>query len=227
MQVDEWATTRSLLGPDMRQPGILAISAGARTKGAFVGSIYLAGKIAKGDWRHDVVDGLRESSTDRNALGGDVQFPSALDTSWPGQTYVGPFFAGCDHGCAHGRGTHARAGGCTHGHSRPRTARDCLEQIDRADIIFAWLEEIEDLDCNHSSAYGTLFELGYAKALQKRVVVAAQRAPVGLHDETDYAAVPAAIDDLWFAWTLATDRVVAATPREALALVLDDGSPSR
>ena len=178
--------------------------------------VYLAGKIAKCDWRHAVVKGLRESSTDRNGLGPDGALPEFLETQIAGITYVGPFFAGCDHGCAHGAGTHGRSGGCTWGHSRDRTARDCLTQIRSADAVFAWLDELEPSE--HCTAYGTLVEIGFARALDKRVIVAASRAPLDPARVRIGSRQP--IDDVWFAWTVASDRLVADSPTDALEKVV-------
>lgn len=174
--------------------------------------IYLAGKIAKQDWRHGVTPGLREATTDRNGLGPAGHLPESLDTRFSALTYVGPFFAGCDHGCAHGGDTHGRSGGCTAGHSRARTAQDCLAQIASADVVLAWLDELDPRE--HCTAYGTLVEVGYALALGKRVVVAAARAP---QDPAEAQLVDRhPIDDVWFAWTVATERIIAQSPESAL-----------
>jgi hypothetical protein len=174
--------------------------------------IYLAGKIAKSDWRHNVAAELRDASTERSNLSSVGDLPGQIGTRYDGVTYVGPFFAGCDHGCAHGGDTHARSGGCTEGHSRPRTAADCLAQIDRADVVFAWLDELEPN--GHCTAYGTLVEVGYAVARGKHVVVGASQAPQEPGEAGIVNRHP--IDDVWFAWTVAHQRVIARSPLAAL-----------
>ncbi len=60
--------------------------------------IYLAGKIAKSDWRHHVSAELRDASTDRSYSNSVGDLPDQIGTRYDGVTYVGPFFAGCDHG---------------------------------------------------------------------------------------------------------------------------------
>ncbi|MFF1531374.1 nucleoside 2-deoxyribosyltransferase [Cellulomonas sp. NPDC058312] len=101
---------------------------------------------------------------------------------------------------------------CMNGHSRPRTAADCLAQIDRADVVFAWLDELEPSE--HCTAYGTRVEVGYALARGKHVLVGASRAPQEPGDSGIAARSP--IDDVWFAWTVASQRVIARSPLAAL-----------
>jgi len=175
--------------------------------------IYLAGKIAQNDWRHSIAEVGNYSEGDSEpTTWGPVQ------TAFEGVTYVGPFFVGCDHGCTHGGDAHGRSGGCVTGGDRSRTANDCLSQVASADLVFAWLDELTP-DASHSSAYGTLVEIGYALALRKPVVVAAARAPydpnAGLVMVDRHP-----IDDLWFAWSLATERILAETPGRALERAL-------
>lgn len=70
--------------------------------------IYLAGKVAKGDWRHQFVPELR------NVLDHEVVDASDVTVLWPRfiqgflsqHDYVGPFFASCDHGCSHAPTSH-------------------------------------------------------------------------------------------------------------------------
>ena len=56
--------------------------------------VYLAGKISKNDWRHQLIAGLRNHSWEDGPL------------TQSGFTYVGPFFISCDHGGFHGPNTH-------------------------------------------------------------------------------------------------------------------------
>ena len=80
---------------------------------------------------------------------------------------VGPFFAACDHGCAHGKRIHA-AVSCSGYETniavleeavevrelRERVHEVNLSRIKRADFVFA---HINETDC-----FGTLGEIGYA-----------------------------------------------------------------
>ncbi len=76
-------------------------------------SVYLAGKIARNDWRHRIVeDGnksvhskLRNHSFEENGPYLNFTFSDKLFR------YVGPFFVACDHSCYHGRTTHGVGNG--------------------------------------------------------------------------------------------------------------------
>ncbi len=170
--------------------------------------VYLAGKIAKNDWRHDLFPSLRDAILEsdvadehyRNNQGrksheyiSTVITPGILNClpERDGLLYGGPYFVGCDHGCYHGDSTHGQNQECSHsaamcdecngqGGSVDRSAipDSCLSLIRRSDFVFCWL--------NDPRAYGTVFELGYAYALDK---------PVFLATNTDEAL----IRDTWFA----------------------------
>jgi len=132
---------------------------------------YFAGKIGINDWRHEIVNGLR------NAEWGDEydssyswgELPNSIFTA---HDYVGPYFISDDHGCAHGPCQHGQAldgAACFQIDELPevrrgRVFKKCLHAVHRADIVFAWLDEL--------SAYGTLFELGYAYSLGKELWIA-------------------------------------------------------
>jgi nucleoside 2-deoxyribosyltransferase len=75
--------------------------------------------------------------------------------------------------------------------------QECHDAIKRSDLVFAWIDDL--------CAYGTFAELGYAKALGKRIWIA------GL----------AEFDDLWFIYQLA-DRVSVGVegPERALYTML-------
>lgn len=143
--------------------------------------VYLAGKIAKNDWRHGIVRGLREAATDGcMEYPAGVQFPSELPGAIFGKAdYVGPFFVGCDHGCWHGDGTHGVINANSMHDYGFDTRLDVYDRsfdaIRRCDLFFAWIE------CK--TAYGTLVEIGMAYAMGKHVVVASP-GPID--------------DDLWF-----------------------------
>lgn len=134
--------------------------------------VYLAGKIGKNDYRHSIVPGLRRTWPDLSDQ------PFGTWPSWPVlpkavfgiADYVGPYFVSCDHGCAHGNESHATID-CSrfveHAGDEvgPRSFahEQCLRAITAADVVLAY---IDTLDC-----YGTLFELGYAHALHKIILV--------------------------------------------------------
>jgi len=172
-------------------------------------TIYLAGKITKDCWRHEIVDGLREAN-----YTADDSLPQRWEVIrgciGPGHHYAGPFFTSCDHGCAHGAGTHGLAARpdttgeescgciqvCDFGDRQRRVRSLCLNGIQACDLFFAWIAE---RDC-----YGTIAELGYARALGREIVVAG----------------PRAIDDMWFIYTLADKVIHAPSPSWALAQAL-------
>lgn len=116
--------------------------------------------------------------------------------------YSGPYTVACDHGCGHITGTVAdrkcnewrrqeTAGSATHGAG----GRGCgsypertphrqifsrsLDGIRKADFFFVW---IEDQEC-----FGTLVEIGYARALGKTIILA-------------HAPGIAPTGELWFAF---------------------------
>jgi very-short-patch-repair endonuclease len=139
--------------------------------------IELAGKIAKNDWRHDIVKDLRWLYSDSDYVDSEP-WPIAEDAIGPGVDYVGPYFITCDHGCAHGR-DHAFMGGCsedppihigdtTGGHGcylferREYAAHRCIEAINRCDVMVAVITP---------DAHGTLVEVGYAHALGKEIML--------------------------------------------------------
>lgn len=130
--------------------------------------VYLAGKIGKNDWRHDIFPSLREAEHLDSRWRRDVEIPSF--------TYVGPFFISCDHGCSHGEGQHGRGiepAGCLETmseaktRSRAQVAAECLKWINKAGFVFCWIEDL--------TAFGTLFELGYAHAIGKPIFVGLKR----------------------------------------------------
>ncbi|MFF5971107.1 nucleoside 2-deoxyribosyltransferase [Streptomyces sp. NPDC012769] len=183
-------------------------------------SIYLAGKIGPGDWRHDLI-GYQL----RGAWAVDDEHPSE---PWPVLKrsvlglfdYVGPYFVSDDHGCGHGPSTH----GCGNDGAvrcftyenlpkRNQVRELCLSAIDTADIVFAWLDDL--------TAYGTLVEIGYAKGRGKTVVIAAPETPqtFGWLSGADGAGIEiadSATNDLWFAFSCASSTIAAASPLEAL-----------
>lgn len=106
--------------------------------------VYMAGKIAKNDWRHGLVPDLR----------GHLHEDGPVCCGW--FTYVGPFFVSCDHGCRHRPGSHGVAGaGCDAEYISPASVLHRNQAaLQSADLIFAY---ITAPDC-----HGTNFEIGFA-----------------------------------------------------------------
>lgn len=182
-------------------------------------SIYLAGKIAKSDWRHEVVENLRSDSELERAL---TTWPLQENAIAPGVHYTGPHFISCDHGCAHGENTHGRGDDCSGtGESQQRTVELCLKALQESTAIFAWIDDL--------SAYGTLVEIGYAKALNIPVVIGTPPTQaVVVHSSRD-VSLPRPRSEIWFALTCADVHIEAPTPQAALAAAistLDDWDPA-
>lgn len=125
-------------------------------------NIYLAGKIEKNDWRHEIFRNLRNSQYYR----GNGNFKDKMTVD--GFLYNGPYFLSCDHGCYHGPNNHGRGvvtAGCGEVGDRSRDVLNkCLQWIETSDIVFVWLDSTD--------AYGTISEIGYAKALKKPIFIA-------------------------------------------------------
>lgn len=131
-------------------------------------SVYLAGKIAPYDWRHRFCY--------YRGVPGEPEYIAAgctIDVN-DNLTITGPFFISCDHGCYHGDGKHGVGavnsfhsdewGGCMGNFfTRDDVLNICKGQIDRAEIVFAYI--------NQDDCYGTLAEIGYAHALRKDIVI--------------------------------------------------------
>jgi hypothetical protein len=152
--------------------------------------IYAAGKITKNGWRHKlfpVESGYDYSNSTAYAWPDEIAIPGL-----PGAVYVGPHFLSDDHGCFHGENLHgvaagsAACGGVYPGLSRPDVAKRCLAALEEATHVFVWIDD--------PSAYGTLVEIGYARALGKQV-------HVYVSDKCDQLA------DLWFAGQIASAYV--------------------
>lgn len=148
--------------------------------------IYLAGKIAPGDWRHEVVSGLRRAGTD----GGERPWPTLRAAIQGRFDYVGPFFISCDHGGFHGPNSHgvgAHQETADHdeeccevaGLTATDVVQRCVEAIANADLFYAWLDDV--------TAFGTLAEIGHASGIGTCAIVVAT--PTGYAHE----------DEMWFA----------------------------
>jgi hypothetical protein len=159
-------------------------------------NVYLAGKISKNVWRHQIVIGLR--CVDFEGIERITDYPIWGDGISPGVNYSGPYFVGCDHGCYHGRNSHGvfnLIGECSGQAAPARDHRGVLGsariQIDRSNLVFAW---IEDLTC-----FGTLAEIGYARGRNKFIAIG------GLY-----------FSDLWFVYEMADCLPEEKDPNEAL-----------
>jgi very-short-patch-repair endonuclease len=186
-------------------------------------NIYLAGKIAKHDWRHGVVAGLRSASSE---VANDRAWPNRLPRAIFGaHDYVGPFFIGCDHGCSHGESTHGNRDACGslsldrgEGHTRndlsDTVRRLCFERIRAADMFFAWLGGDDA-----ATAFGTFVEIGYAAAVrEERRASLSRRGPLQIVIASDRD-----LPGMWFATGLSSHGVVVAnTAADALAIALGE-----
>lgn len=166
-------------------------------------NVYLAGKIRKHDWRHQLVRSLGADLDTRDIEEWNQPWPRLPLAS--GHTYMGPFFTGDDHGCAHVSGSHGNTDSCWPNNLPGVQAfvfSECLRAIRQSDLVFAWLDE--------SDAYGTYAELGFARALHKRIVIAL--GPRLVRQEVAAEVLQAARvdhdrDELWFVKSLA-DQVI-------------------
>jgi len=176
-------------------------------------TIYLAGKVSKNDWRHEIVDDLRsfcDAFIDQCYETWPVMQSAILGT----HHFSGPYPLSDDHGCYHGPNTHGVAAGgevaCTGGpvFSRENVARSCLNAINMSDLIVAYI--------THDTAYGTLCEIGYASAIGKPV----------------YLSGPHRFPDYWFAEHLPNvsawqvHEIAESAVKQAISLqVILDPSP--
>ena len=124
---------------------------------------YFAGKISsENNWRKSIIPDLSEVEKDH-------ELPSSYRNKYlknairKRHSYVGPFFSKMEH-CEDVHGYLAAA--CAHnGNTAKEEVLDnSLTQIGRCKVLFAW---IDSTDC-----YGTLAEIGYARALGKQICTA-------------------------------------------------------
>jgi nucleoside 2-deoxyribosyltransferase len=181
---------------------------------------YLAGRISHSDWRRQ----LCEEHFKCEYFGGAdcAEWPKSVPMKTPLNVVCnGPFAAslGDSDGvwnCKHTRGgsKYVRHGGRaavkTYDHEtetggateeKARLAPQaiiklCLDAIQACDVVFAWVDG--------EPGEGTLFELGYAVALKKRVIIA--------YPHVDTVA------NAWFAALACTQQIEAPSPAEAFAV---------
>jgi hypothetical protein len=181
-------------------------------------TFYFAGKIAHTDWRHALVRDLRNSGLFDDS--GDYVYECGVFRCRPilenaigeGLHYSGPHFNACDHGCAHGPHRHGVLGCCMEELIPPRAhvPMAAMFQIKRADILFAWLE---DLTC-----YGSLVEIGIARALEKEIWIGWPPNMAMIRDSKPQSYPSKR--DLWFAESLADCSCVAQTAEHAFRYFL-------
>lgn len=138
--------------------------------------VYLAGKIerAREGWRR----GWQElwSATTAPSTGRHEREVGAIADR--NVVYVGPFTYGCSHGCSHGPTKHGLGESCNgHSQTHPQVFGRSLAGIEHADLVIARPT---------ADAHGTLVEIGYARALNKQIVV-------------DLSLAGDAAAELWFA----------------------------
>lgn len=203
--------------------------------------IYLAGKIGKYDWRHRIVTGLSDIDPTETEEGrnNDLSY-TVLPSAWPvtaraifgTHDYTGPYFvpSGPNHNIYHGRDTHGSGLGNDAGYqpgvwapdelaeaeathysypddaaSRKHLIKLCLSAIIASDVVFAWMDS--------TTAYGTLFELGFAVAHRKPIWWAQPRNNYDL-------------GDMWFARSTAREIVYGDDPLPLLRSLLDKYAPN-
>ena len=127
-------------------------------------NVYLAGKIESCGWRQRFVDIRNNFFYDDN-----IDLKNAELVMDEHFIITGPFFLSCDHSCAHGEGSHGlgrNQQGCITAcgpvYSEKEIIEICKRQIERADIVFAYIYD--------DTCFGSLFEIGYAKAIGKKIV---------------------------------------------------------
>lgn len=91
---------------------------------------------------------------------------------------------------------------------KDRVVRKCLTGIQRADLFFAWLGD-DNVHPFDDDPIGTIAEIGFAKALNKYVVVA--RAPNSMIQNYEH---------LWFPERMASQFIEADTPEDAFRFAL-------
>src|SRR5262245_48320700 len=119
MSPDDLQRYEELLAENRALRGRLEGAPGGRPRGRgkrpWPLTVYLAGKIRKNCWRHELVAGLREATSESSSCpSGD---PVSLPDEWPvlhravlgEHHYAGPYFQSCDHGCFHGPDSHGTA----------------------------------------------------------------------------------------------------------------------
>ena len=194
-------------------------------------NIYLAGKIVQNGWRHSLVSGLRDVFY--GSCGEDEDedvwklWPVLEKAIFNKHNYAGPFFISDDHGCYHGPNTHGLSA-AKYSVDKPdeftgestdldinltsetpavriyddvtqaKILAHCRYSIGCSTMVFAWIDDL--------TAFGTIAELGYAHAQNKKIFIAGNKR----------------FDDLWFVYQLG-DTLFGPdlTPEKALKKALE------
>ncbi|NDD55379.1 hypothetical protein EBZ39_16215 [bacterium] len=156
--------------------------------GTPVKSFYLAGKITGTTWRDSIVPGWSEQNHSCAYLSAFFEYevektwatvPNACSVLGAGLDFTGPWWQDTD-SCGHST---SGSSSFPHGYGSQKSCSEVLSAVQsaitRSDMVFAW---IDSGDC-----YGTIYEIGYAKALGKLVAV-------GISE--DFCATPVA-RDMW------------------------------
>lgn len=125
--------------------------------------IYLAGKIKEWDWRYRYVNGLENACYEIN-MSLEMDWPILRSSIAEHHSYSGPYALGGEHGSnaygyGHGWGNHDQidhGNHCPWTETRDHIVKCCRDAMAQCDIIFAWIDDL--------TAFGTIFELGYAVA---------------------------------------------------------------
>ena len=139
-------------------------------------SVYLAGSF-KNDWRYRFVRS--------EYILNDMSNQEEIAQTRIGRKYTGPFWVDLMGHCSGGHITGSGEKNKKIVYSR------CLSQIDKSDIVFAW---IDTMDC-----YGTLAEIGYAKAKGKTIWIGIDEKLNTPDEDSDRLS-----DQLWFAKEMAS-----------------------
>jgi len=143
--------------------------------------IYLGGKIKHGDWRSEVFPGL-EAIAEEFKYNPDSLIVNAI---FGAHDYVAPFFLDLENPNV----------------SPVGLVNLCRRRIARTDLFFVYFEEGDE-----ESAYGTMIEIGEAKARGKFVAIA--------------AAAKELSREVWFAEASANLVLKDAAPKEALKVAI-------
>jgi hypothetical protein len=169
--------------------------------------VYLAGKIARNDWRIRIFQGIsRPAFREWDHL---PAFPERGPKSEEFE-YCGPYFIECwdgGHrcGCYSREEGHGVGAGSISGHQyevcgpngpdQSEVITRCLDWLQSADVLFVWFDNL--------TAYGTMAEIGYAKSIG---------IPIWIFKSERLEA------DAWFVEGLADYRGYADSPEKAWSL---------